>query len=107
MQISRGDVFTISFGSRKGHEQEGFRPAIVVQADLYCALSTLWVIPTSTRAYPDIDFHVPVTIGGSDDRLTEILGGLEEGAEYVAAGAFELKAKIVTSALGGHAGHGH
>ena len=50
---------------------------------------------------------VPVAIGESDDRLTEVLGGLEEGTAYVAAGAFELKAKIVTSALGAHAGHGH
>jgi mRNA-degrading endonuclease toxin of MazEF toxin-antitoxin module len=60
----RGDVFLINFGLRKGHEQEELRPAIVVQADLYCALSTLWVVPTSTKARPDIDFHVPVTIQG-------------------------------------------
>ena len=64
MNIRRGDVFNINFGSRRGHEQEGLRPAIVVQSDLYCELSTLWVIPTSTRAKPDIDFHVPVTILG-------------------------------------------
>lgn len=64
MQIRRGDVFLVNFGSRTGHEQEGQRPAIVVQASLYCELSTLWVIPTSTKAWPDIDFHVPVTIRG-------------------------------------------
>jgi mRNA interferase MazF len=64
MQIRRGDVFLVSFGSRTGHEQAGQRPAIVVQADLYCVLSTLWVIPTSTSARPDIEFHVPVTIQG-------------------------------------------
>lgn len=62
--VHRGDVFKVNFGRRRGHEQEGLRPAIVVQADLYCALSTLWVIPTSTKARPDIDFHVPVTIQG-------------------------------------------
>jgi len=50
---------------------------------------------------------VHVSIGESDSRFVEILAGLEQGMEYVAAGAFELKAKIVTSALGGHAGHGH
>ena len=64
MRIRRGDVFNVNFGTRRGHEQEGLRPAIVVQSDLYCELSTLWVIPTSTRARPDIDFHVPVTIRG-------------------------------------------
>jgi cobalt-zinc-cadmium efflux system membrane fusion protein len=59
---------------------------------------------------PEGDLHfeaVPVEIGESDSRFTEILAGLDDGMEYVAAGAFELKAKIVTSALGGHAGHGH
>ncbi len=59
---------------------------------------------------PEGDVHflpVPVTVGGSDARFIEILDGFEEGMEYVATGAFELKAMIVTSALGGHAGHGH
>lgn len=64
MLVQRGDVFRVNFGRRVGREQEGPRPAIVVQADLYCVLSTLWVIPTSTKARPDIDFHVPVTIQG-------------------------------------------
>jgi mRNA-degrading endonuclease toxin of MazEF toxin-antitoxin module len=64
MNIRRGDVFNINFGSRRGREQEGLRPAIVVQSDIYCELSTLWVIPTSTRARFDADFHVPVTISG-------------------------------------------
>jgi mRNA interferase MazF len=64
MQVRRGDVFLVSFGKRTGHEQEGQRPAIIVQADLYCVMSTLWVIPTSTSARRDIEFHVPVTIQG-------------------------------------------
>jgi len=64
LQVRRGDVFTVNFGTRTGHEQEGLRPAIVVQSDLRCDLSTLWVIPTSTRAHPDVDYHVPVTIQG-------------------------------------------
>jgi mRNA interferase MazF len=64
MNIRRGDVFNVNFGSRKGHEQEGLRPAIVVQNTFYCELSTLWVIPTSTSARSDIDFHVPVIIQG-------------------------------------------
>lgn len=62
MLVQRGDIFLVNFGRRRGHEQEGLRPAIVVQADLYCALSTLWVIPTSTKVRADIDFHVSVTI---------------------------------------------
>jgi cobalt-zinc-cadmium efflux system membrane fusion protein len=50
---------------------------------------------------------VEVEVGDSDSLFTIILSGLEEGTEYAVAGAFELKAKIVTSSLSGHAGHGH
>jgi multidrug efflux pump subunit AcrA (membrane-fusion protein) len=50
---------------------------------------------------------VPVRVGRSDRDRVEIVAGLGPGAAYVAAGAFELKAKIVTSGLDPHAGHGH
>ncbi|NLG18719.1 MAG: efflux RND transporter periplasmic adaptor subunit [Fibrobacter sp.] len=50
---------------------------------------------------------VPVKTGDKNSRKIKILAGLEEGQEYVNNGAFELKAKVVTSSLGAHAGHGH
>jgi cobalt-zinc-cadmium efflux system membrane fusion protein len=50
---------------------------------------------------------VDVVTGESDSRKIRILSGLKAGDEYVNNGAFELKAKIVTSSLGDHAGHGH
>ena len=63
--IERGAIFNINFSPRRGHEQEGLRPAIVIQADLYCPLPTILVIPTSTHAHKEIDFHVPVTVHGT------------------------------------------
>ncbi len=50
---------------------------------------------------------VVVQKGEENNHYVEILSGLEENDTYVSTGAFELKAKIVTSSLGGHAGHGH
>lgn len=50
---------------------------------------------------------VEVVTGESDSRTVLIVSGLKPGDEYVSSGAFELKAKIVTSALGDHVGHGH
>ncbi|MCP3904336.1 MAG: efflux RND transporter periplasmic adaptor subunit [Planctomycetes bacterium] len=50
---------------------------------------------------------VPVELGRSDHATVVVLSGLEAGERYVRRGAFELKAKIVTSGLGSHAGHGH
>lgn len=50
---------------------------------------------------------VPVRTGDYDAENVIIISGLEESIEYVSDGAFELKAKIVTSNLDPHAGHGH
>lgn len=50
---------------------------------------------------------VKVTIGRTDGEFTEITSGIENGAEYIAQGAFELKAQLITKTLGAHAGHGH
>jgi cobalt-zinc-cadmium efflux system membrane fusion protein len=50
---------------------------------------------------------IPVTTGRSDREKVEILTGLSAGSPYVAQGAFELKATVITSTLGSHAGHGH
>ncbi len=49
----------------------------------------------------------PVSLGRSSASRVEILSGLDVGQRYVTHGAFELKAKIVTSGLDAHAGHGH
>jgi cobalt-zinc-cadmium efflux system membrane fusion protein len=48
-----------------------------------------------------------VSLGRRDATRVEILSGLSPGERVVVEGAFELKAKIVTSGLGAHAGHGH
>lgn len=80
MDVHRGDVFRVNFGRRKGREQAGARPAIVVQADMYCVLSTLWVIPTWTKARADIDFHVPVAVEGERTyALIEQLTTIDKG----------------------------
>ncbi|NQT03452.1 MAG: efflux RND transporter periplasmic adaptor subunit [Planctomycetes bacterium] len=48
-----------------------------------------------------------VTIGRSAADYVEVTAGLKAGRQYVTKGAFELKARIITSTLGSHAGHGH
>jgi cobalt-zinc-cadmium efflux system membrane fusion protein len=50
---------------------------------------------------------VEVRTGLSDGSLIQILSGLKPGDEYVAEGAFALKAQMVTSGMDPHAGHGH
>jgi len=50
---------------------------------------------------------VPVEVGAEDRDRIAVTSGLRPGHRYVARGGFELKAKIVSSGLGAHAGHGH
>jgi cobalt-zinc-cadmium efflux system membrane fusion protein len=56
---------------------------------------------------PDRFRPIDVVTGDSDHNYIQILSDLAIGTEYVSTGAFELKAKIVTSNLDAHAGHGH
>jgi membrane fusion protein, heavy metal efflux system len=49
----------------------------------------------------------PVTLGAGDRTHVVVTSGLKPGQRYVVKGAFELKAKLATSGLGAHAGHGH
>ncbi len=48
-----------------------------------------------------------VQTGRSNDRFVEIISGLNPGERYVSAGAFALKAEMLTSGMDPHAGHGH
>jgi len=53
-------------------------------------------------------FHIQeVTTGDHDSEYIEILSGVSQGDNYVKTGAYELKAKMITSTLDSHAGHGH
>lgn len=48
-----------------------------------------------------------IETGKADANFTLVESGLDEHDKIVTKGAFELKAKLVTSNLGSHAGHGH
>ena len=50
---------------------------------------------------------VAVKAGLRDGAYVELVEGPPPGTRYVAEGAFDLKAQIVTRESGGHAGHGH
>ncbi len=61
----RGDLVKMSFSPQAGHEQAGWRPALVVSPDAYNDASSLALFcPISSRAkgYP---FEVPLPGGGA------------------------------------------
>lgn len=88
---------TITNGGRKE------RLAIEKNAIQYLDEQTVVFVPDGLNRFRPVE----VVTGDSDSDYIQILDGLGEGSEYVSSGAFELKAKIITSNLDTHAGHGH
>lgn len=96
-----------------------WRPGLFVSAHLSTAETRvpLAIPKTATQQLDEewvvfVEAHdgfepVPVSLGRSDEHCYEVLAGLEPGCRYVAEGAFECKAKVVTSNIDPHAGHGH
>ena len=65
----RGEVFHLPPPrAARGHEQQGARYAVVVQADEFLGLSTVLVSPTSTKALP-ASFRPTITLAGTETRV--------------------------------------
>lgn len=66
--LTRGTVCPVDLGPRRGHEQAGRRFAVVVQHPELWALSTVVVVPTSTRARA-ASFRPQITVDGARTRV--------------------------------------
>jgi mRNA interferase MazF len=65
----RGEVVRVAAPRRaRGHEQQGPRPGVVVQADELLELSTVLVAPTSRSATP-ASFRPLIDIDGTTTRV--------------------------------------
>lgn len=86
--MRRGEVFALRVPrGRRGHEQQGDRYCVVLQAGDLLALSTVIVAPTSTRALP-ASFRPEVEIRGSRTRvLVEQLGAVDQSRLGASAGS--------------------
>lgn len=74
----RGEAFQLRARGSRGHEQSGFRYAVVVQPD-QLPLSTWLVAPTSTSARA-ASFRPEVEIGGVNTRvLSEQTAAVDPG----------------------------
>ena len=77
--MQRGDVFRFKSPKGVGHEQQGERFAVVVQADALLPRSVVLVAPTSRSARP-ASFRPVVEIDGESTRvLVEQLGAVDVG----------------------------
>ena len=58
--VKQGDIIKISFDPKEGHEQAGYRPAVVVSNDFFnqrCSMTLLCPITNTNNKYP---LHVPL-----------------------------------------------
>ena len=72
MTPQRGEVWVVDFGESLGHEQAGFRPAVVVSADRLneSPAGVLMVVP-GTTARRDLPSHIEIEPGDSGlDQVT-------------------------------------
>jgi cobalt-zinc-cadmium efflux system membrane fusion protein len=85
-------------------DQTNSRDTLVVPNS---AIQTINGKPSLFIVTPKGYLPVAVATGQSNSTHVEIIDGVTAGQTYVSNGSFELKAKVVTSTLDGHAGHGH
>jgi mRNA interferase MazF len=77
--VHRGDVFELRLPKGKGHEQQGHRFGIVVQADEFLPRSVVLVAPTS-RSARAASFRPEIVVEGEKMRvLVEQIGAVDEG----------------------------
>jgi mRNA interferase MazF len=75
--VQRGDVYRFKVPKAVGHEQQGERYGVVVQADALLPRSVVLVAPTSRSARP-ASFRPEVVVAGDSTRvLVEQLGAVD------------------------------
>lgn len=58
--VKQGDIIKVSFNPQKGHEQAGYRPAVVVSNDFFNQKTNLAVICPITNTNNKFPLHVPL-----------------------------------------------
>ena len=56
--VKQGDIIKVSFNPQMGHEQAGYRPALVVSNDIFQAQTKLAVVCPITNTDNKFPLHV-------------------------------------------------
>lgn len=60
MVVSQGDIVKIDFDPQLGHEQGGYRPAVVVSNDVFNSKTNMTVLCPITSTKREFPLHVPL-----------------------------------------------
>jgi mRNA interferase MazF len=71
MPIKRGEIYWVQFSPVKGSEQEGIRPALVVQNDTGNAYSPTTVVVAMTHTLPPRSYPFVVVVDPADSGLPD------------------------------------
>lgn len=66
--VSQGDIIKLSFDPHSGHEQAGYRPAVVISNDFFNANTPLTIVCPITNTIRSFPLHVAL------DNRTETTG---------------------------------
>jgi mRNA interferase MazF len=58
MRLKQGDIIKLDFNPAKGHEQAGFRPAVVVSGNVFNQLSSNIIVCPTTNTDKKYPAHV-------------------------------------------------
>ncbi len=58
--VKQGSIIKLNFNPQKGHEQAGYRPALVVSNDFFNAKTKLALVCPITNANNKFPLHIPL-----------------------------------------------
>ena len=58
--VSQGDIIKVNFNPQKGHEQAGYRPAVVVSNNIFNIKTNLALICPITNTNNKFPLHIPL-----------------------------------------------
>jgi len=60
VKLKQGDIIKIDFNPQSGHEQAGYRPAVVVSADYYNLITGFVIVCPITNTDNSFPLHIPL-----------------------------------------------
>lgn len=58
--VKQGDIVKVSFNPQQGHEQAGYRPALVISNDDFIANAKLAIVCPITNTRNNFPLHIPL-----------------------------------------------
>lgn len=58
--VNQGDIIKVNFNPQKGHEQAGYRPAVVISNDIFNQKTNLAIVCPITNTNNNFPLHVPL-----------------------------------------------